>query len=217
MALTLVACEQMDEPTRELNPIRLGRTCLLIDFSGVRCPNCPDAAQIADELLEECGDNLIVVEMHPPSNPLTNAPAFDYRCDEADVWYKRFGCDGSTPLPGGAINLGIMPDGSLYGRTSWRGVLASAFADTTYRTLIPADTILWVVEDSIIGGQMVGTTTVLDYCHNHVLRGRIASLADTATIAPKGTGDHRYVVAVTVDADGTYISARKIEIEHTSK
>ena len=47
------------------------RTSLLIEYSGWQCVNCPTAAEEAHRLKEQYGDNLVVVVMHPESNPNT--------------------------------------------------------------------------------------------------------------------------------------------------
>ena len=97
----LTACEVIPEGEREeviftpTDPSTLKRTSLLIEYSGWQCVNCPTAAEEAHRLKELYGENLVVVVMHPETNPNTsykNAAgkpneAVNYTCPEADSIY----------------------------------------------------------------------------------------------------------------------------------
>ena len=70
----LVACEVIPEGER-LIPVETeetNRKILLVEFSGVKCNNCPIAAEEGHKLQHLYGEKLVIVEMHPASNALTN-------------------------------------------------------------------------------------------------------------------------------------------------
>ena len=87
MSMLLAACEVIPDGQREevlftpVDPTAIKRTSLLIEYSGWQCVNCPTAAEEAHRLKEQYGENLVVVVMHPESNPNTrhnNKPALNY-------------------------------------------------------------------------------------------------------------------------------------------
>lgn len=195
--LALVSCQSVPENERLISvdpgEIRSNRTTLICEFSGVKCVNCPDAAEEAHRMLEMWPENLVVVEVHPPSNPFCQNAKYDYTCPAADIYYKRFGGSAETGFPTGIINLtGVFTAYSL-----WSSVYASSAvkqstlhlsAEVSYTeesrslsadvTLSNLDTkpqelhlIGWLTEDSIVGAQrMPDGTTKSDYVHNHILR-----------------------------------------------
>ena len=70
----LTACEVIPEGER-LIPVETeetNRKILLVEFSGVNCNNCPTAAEEGHKLQHLYGEKLVIVEMHPASNALTN-------------------------------------------------------------------------------------------------------------------------------------------------
>ena len=118
VAIGMAACQVIPE-NEQLIPVESSesaKTCLLIDFSGWRCINCPAAAEEAHKLLEQYGDQLIVMEAHPATNSLTKPPAkypeYDYTCPAADSLYIALGGTGTTPLPIGSVDMAAFNNGS---------------------------------------------------------------------------------------------------------
>ena len=70
----LTACEVIPEGDRliPLETEATNRKTLLVEFSGVNCNNCPTAAEEGHKLQHLYGEKLVIVEMHPASNALTN-------------------------------------------------------------------------------------------------------------------------------------------------
>ena len=204
LAIVLIAgCEVISEKDRliALDPqptATNARGQLLIEYTGVGCVNCPKAAQTAHEL-EQLYDNLIVVAMHPKSNPFTKASAkYDYTCAEADVYYRFMDGQPTTPFPTGNLNITASEDGTYFtDQTSWAAQLLTHRNDTATVAIAtaveagegenevkvtvylspkssdikPCRLMLWVTEDSIVGAQnMPDGSTNLEYVHNHMLR-----------------------------------------------
>lgn len=199
--LAMVACQNIPEKERLL-PIDWENVphrnhVLLVEFTGYKCQNCPDAAVEAAHLEALCGSDLIVVAMHPATNAFTSTTnaAWDYTCPEADTYYRHLGGTGSTSFPTGVINL----SGGFteYSRWSARilealqqpspidlGLTASLSAEgiTADVSLSAAATtqeirlLLWITESHVKGAQRLQDgSAVTDYEHNHLLRGELLS------------------------------------------
>lgn len=210
----LSACEVISESDQKI-PIEMeetNRTTLIVEFSGLKCNNCPLAAEEAHNLLAMYGEKLVVVEMHPASNSLTNGGTkWDYTCLSADEYYKYW----NIPfLPYGVINMSQQTEyqewGSAYQQSSKMvspiTLTQQVNIDSTNTLQIEAcinnlsyqhldvQYIAWLTEDSIVGGQLMpdGKTQKKDYVHNHILRDAITDIwgmpievsAETSTTIP---------------------------------
>lgn len=175
------------------------RTALLIDFSGWKCVNCPDAAVQAHELLSIYGQQLVVLEAHPAANKLTasNKPEYDYTCPAADSLYKTMGGNNTTPLPIGSVNMKAKEGGTfLMNVGEWAGAVQSAAkqyhsADIHLRIgeqdsiicniynwsaqTLACNLYVWLTEDSIVSAQYFPEGPTNNYMRNHLLRDAISS------------------------------------------
>lgn len=199
--LVLTSCEVIGESER-LVPVPVPvdtteRVHVLIEFTGFRCVNCPKAAETSEALKQTYGERLIVVAMHPASNPFTQGAAqYDYTCEEADVYYTYMGGNATTPFPTGNINITGGEDGYLSDYPTWATLLAQQMSQPTevhlsvqaardsntnsiiVTTAASADKkqecrlVTWLIEDSIQGAQAMPDGSVnREYYHRHVLRG----------------------------------------------
>ena len=118
--MLLVACEVIPAGEREeviftpTAPDAVKRSSLLIEYSGWQCVNCPTAAEEAHRLKELYGEDLVVVVMHPESNPNTRYTGATgkvdesvkrYICPESDSIYIMMGGSNATEFPTGNINM----------------------------------------------------------------------------------------------------------------
>ena len=180
------------------------RTSLLIEYSGWQCVNCPTAAEEAHRLKELYGEELVVVVMHPESNPNTrhnNKPALDYTCPEADSIYVIMGGTNTTPFPTGNVNLVKDAKGYFNDYDKWGTLISQAYANPKPVLLtLEADYIdtnvifmaaditnmgtqyidatlqVWLTEDSVMGSQKKPEGTDKNYAHNHLMRASISPL-----------------------------------------
>lgn len=196
--LLLTGCEVIPEAER-LVPLPIaadttGGAHLLMEFTGFRCVNCPTAAAAAEALQQTYGSRLVIVAMHPASNPFTQGVAqYDYTCPAADTYYRQLGGNASTPFPTGNVD-GIAISGNyLYDYQEWPALLAERMSRTAEVHLSAtaesrdnevqisvsyyadsdqdATLHLWLVEDSICGAQAMPDGSVnTAYYHRHVLR-----------------------------------------------
>ena len=211
-AVLLAACEVIPEGEREeviftpTDPSAVVRTSLLIEYSGWQCVNCPTAAEEAHRLQELYGENLVVVVMHPESNPNTrhnNKPALNYTCPEADSIYIMMGGTNTTPFPTGNVNMVKEPTkGYFNDYDQWATLVSQAYAnpkpmllsveangnadsrdvwmavDMTNLDSKAAEATLqvWLTEDSVIGSQKKPSGTDKNYAHNHLMRASITPI-----------------------------------------
>ena len=211
-AVLLAACEVIPEGEREeviftpTDPSAVVRTSLLIEYSGWQCVNCPTAAEEAHRLQELYGENLVVVVMHPESNPNTrhnNKPALNYTCPEADSIYIMMGGTNTTPFPTGNVNMVKEPTkGYFNDYDQWATLVSQAYAnpkpmllsveangnadsrdvwmavDMTNLDSKAAEATLqvWLTEDSVIGSQKKPEGTDKEYAHNHLMRASITPI-----------------------------------------
>ena len=207
----LAACEIIPEGEREdviftpTDPSAVKRTSLLIEYSGWQCVNCPTAAEEAHRLKELYGEELVVVVMHPESNPNTrhnNKPALNYTCPEADSLYLMMGGTNTTPFPTGNVNMVKDPiKGYFNDYESWATLVSQAYANPkpvivsqdaycidTNQVFIAVDIAnldsvainatlqVWLTEDSVIGSQKKPEGTDKEYAHNHLMRASISPI-----------------------------------------
>lgn len=199
-ALVLAGCEVIGEGER-LVPVQVPvdtteRVHVLVEFTGFRCVNCPKASAAAEALKQTYGERLIIVAMHPASNPFTQGAAlYDYTCEEADVYYRYMGGNATTPFPTGNINFKSDEDDYLSDYPEWATLLAQQMSQPTEvhlsiqaerdnsTNIITVTTaasankiqdcrlVTWLVEDSIQGAQALPEGGVdREYYHRHVLR-----------------------------------------------
>ena len=181
------------------------RTSLLIEYSGWKCVNCPKAAEEAHRLKEQYGEQLVVVVMHPESNPNTrhnNKPALNYTCPEADSIYIMMGGTNTTPFPTGNLNLVKDEEkGYFNDYDKWATLVSQAYstprpilmnqevsgiADSKEITVtvditnvdtkvLEATLQVWLTEDSVMGRQD-GAPDPKNYAHNHLMRASISPI-----------------------------------------
>lgn len=211
LLLLFSACEVIPGDERDqviftpTDPSAVKRTSLLIEYSGWKCVNCPTAAEEAHRLKEQYGEQLVVVVMHPESNPNTrhnNKPALNYTCPEADSIYIMMGGTNTTPFPTGNLNLVKDEEkGYFNDYDKWATLVSQAYstprpilmnqevsgiADSKEITVtvditnvdtkaIEATLQVWLTEDSVMGRQD-GAPDPKNYAHNHLMRASISPI-----------------------------------------
>ena len=172
LALTLCACEVIDEADRLIPvplPVSGDRRHVLLEFTGFRCVNCPAAAEKAAALKALYGDNLILVSLHPASNPFTQG-LYDYTCPEADSIYRFMGGTALTSFPTGNIDMKPTENGYFIEPVEWAARLNTVMSDTLWDPNSQYDTSYWLLEDSVLGAQVTPQGLDTLYYHRHVLR-----------------------------------------------
>ena len=145
LSLLFTGCELIPEQEQLIPvpaPVGSTRRHVLLDFTGFRCVNCPAAASTAASLQTLYGDQLILVSLHPASNPFTQG-LYDYTCPASDSVYLFLGGTPSTYFPIGNIDLRLTPEGYLSDPSD-----AEAIKEPEYRELFLA------LHEQMDGGEM---------------------------------------------------------------
>lgn len=199
--LSLFLFNNCNETCIEIPPLGQGiasdRKVLIEEFTGVRCPNCPQGSAEIENLLAIHGENLVAVSIHAGefTDPLPETQQ-DFRTDEGNSMLGYLGAPLGYPsavvdrrLFSGANSLQSF-------KSKWAGNIVSELQrkpdmvllldkifDETNRqlsvnvTILPSKTLtgehrlsLMLTETAIKDAQDVLGTVVADYTHKHVLR-----------------------------------------------
>ncbi|MCM1040981.1 MAG: Omp28 family outer membrane lipoprotein [Bacteroides sp.] len=193
-----ISCDKIKDGNRLIDQgvveVKSNRCVLLEDYTGVRCVNCPEAAEEIKTLQAAYGNKLVVVEMHPKGMVSSTLPIDDdpdLRTEIAQTYATAFQINS---LPTGLVNRG----GKLNWQ-SWSGAIKEVFDDTTsdYVNLAASvkvsgssvqvnvngnfkkdylengdiNVIVMLVENNIVTQQEgLNGQHFKEYVHNHVLR-----------------------------------------------
>lgn len=197
----LISCDTIEDGNRLIDQgiveVKSERCVLLEDYTGVRCVNCPNAAEIAKNLQAAYGKKLVVIGMYPKGGdgltlPYPGSP--DLRTDEATTYASFYKIEA---YPKGMVNRK-----SVLEKEEWTGAVSDVFNDSvndyvnlevsaqltgtkiqvningnfkkTYPQSGNIHVIAMVLEDNITAAQLKGSAVVKDYIHNHVLRAVIS-------------------------------------------
>jgi hypothetical protein len=173
---------------------------LLEDYTGMRCPNCPDAATTASNLLAANSTDLVVISVHAGgfAKPFGNFINQDFRTDAGDTWNGTQGF--SIPSnPNGIINrTNYASNGLIVLQTKWSSIVDLAKLDpmvvkldvtTNYDTVVGALNVdvkatfkascpklmisIVLIEDGITGLQDNRGVETEDYEFKEMLRGAV--------------------------------------------
>ena len=223
----MIACDKIEEPYfKENNEVSEQvllsaedtldwvneKVVLLEDYTGVKCVNCPAAAEKAHSLQEQYGHQLVVLSVHAGSNadpfpPTSGYP--DFRTEQGEEWNTYFAI---TANPKGLINRVSNGGVFFYNDDDWANVVAEEvvgqpdirlltaleYDDASRELKVSAyskfltefsdlyNVTVCIMEDNIVGKQ-VGQSD--DYVHRHVFRGTMNGTWGTelndAVIAPE--------------------------------
>jgi len=150
--LTLVSCDEIDDPYEHLDEfisdtgdIRFNdttfndttisnRVVLIEDFTGHKCPNCPAATDLAEQLKADNPGKVEVVAIHNSGNfsePDDKFPA-DYRTDAGRNLREEFKIAG---FPAGLINRQEWNNAFRVGLAQWENNVNTKLQDATYMEL----------------------------------------------------------------------------------
>lgn len=179
-------------------PVPQDQNVLIEDITGVRCPNCPDAAKVAHDLIDEFPTRVAVSTIHPNIlRTLTTPITDDFRTEEGTLIVREI-LGEPTGLPQGAINR-IFFDGSATltsSEDSWRGKTQTVLAQKSKANLelevtenknqkvvsvnckstfledqsVPVRLTVQVVESHLVSKQKTAKGVLDGYEHNFVLR-----------------------------------------------
>lgn len=138
MSIALAGCDVVDAPYKKEttepgggDTSKFVRKILIEDFTGFKCPNCPDASDVAKALAEnsQYKGKVYVLAVHagsfakPDPIPPFN---YDFRTPEADALTKFFGV---KQFPNGMVNRVAVDGNRLLGRDDWGSAVDNMIAN----------------------------------------------------------------------------------------
>ena len=169
---------------------------LLEDYTGVKCTNCPAAAEIATNLQTQYGEHLVVLGVHPKTSYQNPAGGFpDFRTDDGNEWNNYFNI--------GAYPSGMVNRTGVIGASEWTSAVNNVIGnDAPIRLIVKTEfneetrelklsihskflidvasndvrLTTCMMENNIIGKQVVPISVnplgyEENYTHRHVFRG----------------------------------------------
>jgi len=185
------------------------KNILLEDYTGFKCTNCPEAHEIAEDIRDEHGDEVIVMAMHvsstfaePDAGSVFPEPfSQDFRTEAGEEYLSQFGIGA---LPSGIINRAEQNNQLVVAFEAWPATVGGligqfsqvnievgevSFANDTLDIFCDMEFLedlegdfyvsMHLVEDLVISAQINGGSTILDYEQKDVHRGATISYQAT--------------------------------------
>ena len=173
------------------------RKVLLEDYTGQKCPNCPEAAEVANSLIQTYGEQVVVIAVHSGNFAVPDATfTADFRTPEGTELNDFFGIY-QFGYPMGMVNRTDYNGFPVVIKDDWETAvgeqleldpLAAIKITTSYNAgtrkldctletefLVDLDgtysICAYIIESGIVSPQQTETGVVQDYVHNHMLRG----------------------------------------------
>ncbi len=104
-SFTFISCDKVEEGDY-LKPVGKKpslRVVFLEDYTGHTCPNCAEAAEVAEAIEKLYPDNVVVISVHAAKGFVNTSAAFpeDFTTPEGTFWNEQFKISG---YPAGMIN-----------------------------------------------------------------------------------------------------------------
>jgi thiol-disulfide isomerase/thioredoxin len=216
--MILASCDKISHPFVEGKPndtttTLKPRKVLLEDFTGHRCPNCPEGHAVVKDLEQLYGEQLIAISIHAGVFALVVPPVYTYNFSTptGEALNTAFGV---STYPSGMVNRKKVTGNYVLGKDSWGTEVAGLITqaadawivltptwNSTSRSLdVKVDSeflnsltgtyrlCVYLTEDSIVKPQKDNLSTpsdVMNYNHMHVLRGAVNSTwGDTLAVDP---------------------------------
>ncbi len=189
--------QENENPT--VNNEDVQKVVLLEEFTGVRCPNCPAGAVLAEQLADQYEGQVIIVSIHSGFFSIPYAEAENFKIEAGQQIENLLG--KAAAYPSAAINRTLFEgeNRAIIPSTKWNNyikteldapVLASInintlnFDEGTLKLSTTAQFLekvegtvklsVLLIEDGIISPQDVDGVKVDDYVHKHVLRAMLS-------------------------------------------
>lgn len=201
--LFFISCDKVDEPY--LKPIGVNndtipvqekiRKVLLEEFTGHKCPNCPEGTELAHNLKGVYGDQLILIAIH----------AGFYAAPSSDPFQENFQTAEGTEFndffqaafyPSGMVNRTEYNGAKVMGKDDWESAISAIIDQAPDAGIVIANTYdpanrnlhcrletsffnnldgtynisAFLIESGIVAPQQSDTGIIMDYEHDHMLR-----------------------------------------------
>lgn len=197
LMLLMMGCDKIDINNTHKPYSSTGgdKTVLIKDFTGVRCVNCPAAAEVAHELQHQLGeDRVFIMSVHAGFLAMAIGQFPDFTTEEGTTWYNNnsanplFSVDHVALTEGNTLNETQIDKavGDALTETQFFNLAVENAYDETSRELKVESTMtaasdysgelyltVCLLEDSIVGRQVVPGGIDTAYVFRNVFRGTL--------------------------------------------
>lgn len=205
VAISFAACDNIDEADRyiEVEPVKASRAVLVEEFSGEKCVNCPDGAEILHNIQNNYGaDTVIVVTIHAGTFGVRPGELNGFAGLVTDQGEQLCSKQGVTAFPSAVIDRrsGVVQNMNLWLQSINGALAVPAYLDLDAQAVydsatgmitvsvtghatddIAGNLHVWITESGIVGAQLNTTPAGGDwnYVHNHIFRASANELDGT--------------------------------------
>lgn len=197
LVMLLMGCDKIDIDNihKPYSGNNGSKTVLIKDFTGVRCVNCPEAAETAHELQHQLGeDRVFIMSVHAGFLAMPTGKFPDFRTEEGTLWYNNnaanplFSVDHVALTEGNTLNVSQL-DSPVAEALAEPQIFDIAVENTydeatrqvrvknTFSATSDADgkfyATVCLLEDSIVGRQAVPGGIDTAYVFRNVFRGTL--------------------------------------------
>lgn len=197
MMMLMMGCDKIDinNINKPYTYFGEGKTVLIKDFTGVRCVNCPAAAEVAHELQHQLGeDRVFILSVHAGFLATAMGQFPDFKTPEGDEWYGNnsanplFSVDHVALTEGNTLNesqLDTPLSEALAEDQTFELFIVNNYDEATRELRVETDVTatsdylgqlyltVCLVEDSIVGRQVVPGGVDTAYVFRNVFRGTL--------------------------------------------
>ena len=186
------ACDIIDRPYEQdgeviVEPTDNERRALLIEFTGINCPNCPAASKEAHRIIDKYEGKVIGLNIHASTLAKPNSASQpNFKNSTSDEIYAS---TNRPSLPGGLISQFLVGDAVSNSTVNWETEVADVISknadieikitktdkfnfEIEFFKELSSDLRIaaYFTEFDYIGYQLDGTTQIPDYNHSYILR-----------------------------------------------
>ena len=195
--MLLTGCDIIDinNTTKPYTPTGGGKTVLIKDFTGVRCVNCPAAAEVAHELQHQLGeDRVFIMSVHAGFLATAVGLFPDFTTPEGTEWYNNnsanplFSVDHVALTEGNTLNesqIDTPVSDALAEPQTFDIAIENSYDESTRQLRVNSTmtsvseytgdlyVTVCLLEDSIVGRQVVPGGIDTAYMFRNVFRGTL--------------------------------------------
>lgn len=227
-ALLMMGCDKIDINNihKPYTPTGGAKTVLIKDFTGARCVNCPEAAEVAHELQHSLGeDRVFIMSVHAGFLAMPVGLFPDFTTDEGTEWYN-----GNSANPLFSVDHVALTEGNTLNESQLDTPVSNALAeaqtfdiaiensyDESTRQLRVNSTMTSVgdysgdlyvtvclLEDSIVGRQVVPGGVDTAYVFRNVFRGTLNGADGEQFLNGSAYVDDEFIKSYTTTLDEAY-------------
>ena len=195
--IAIISCDKIEGPYKEDVKVIAKdtvRKTVVMDFTGINCPNCTDGHRVIDTLVEKYGERIIPLAFHVPLLDHIDGYDFNLVSQAGTDFTNTYSFVG---IPVGLINT--MQD-SLLAPLDWENKavayvnldpscfikIENTYSNKNLNIIIETtllkdisstlNLVVYITETNITGPQNDNGTIVENYIHKHVVRGNVNTI-----------------------------------------